>query len=91
MFIRDGNFIRSSTGFTVEGLGRTGLRYREGDRSILIDAEVLSNGIAVITRPGLHWDPPYQHERLHANDQSRIIANICSAYASVGEPITLCE
>jgi hypothetical protein len=36
------NVIESSTGFSVRVLGRTGMRYTEGERSVWIDSEVLA-------------------------------------------------
>ena len=35
------NIVESSDGFSVEVLGRTGLLYREGDRKMFVDSEVL--------------------------------------------------
>jgi hypothetical protein len=34
------NLIKSNAGFSVRVLGRSGLRYTEGDRSVWIDSEV---------------------------------------------------
>jgi hypothetical protein len=36
------NLCESSDGFSVEVLGRTGLRYCEGGRQMFVDSEVLS-------------------------------------------------
>ena len=36
------NVVESDAGFSVEVLGRTGIRYREGDKSIFVDSEVLN-------------------------------------------------
>jgi hypothetical protein len=41
------NVITSSQGFSVEVLGRTGLRYTEGARSAWIDSEVLARPKAI--------------------------------------------
>ena len=39
---RDTICTESSDGFSVEVLGRTGLRYREGDRQMFVDSEALT-------------------------------------------------
>jgi hypothetical protein len=41
------NVIETSTGFTVRVLGRTGMRYVEGGRSVRIDSEVLARPGAI--------------------------------------------
>ncbi len=41
------NVIESSTGFSVRVLGRTGMQYTEGERSVWIDSEVLATPRAI--------------------------------------------
>jgi hypothetical protein len=41
------NLIESSAGFSVRVLGRTGMRYIEGGRSVWIDSEVLGKPGAI--------------------------------------------
>ena len=51
------NLYESSEGFSVEVVGRTGLRYREADREMFVDSEVLtgSSGMAIYKDfPGFH-------------------------------------
>jgi hypothetical protein len=45
-------------GQTVEVLGRTGLRYREADRQMFVDSEVLTgpSGMAVYKDTMQKWD-----------------------------------
>jgi hypothetical protein len=52
--------ITSDSGFSVEVLGRTGLRYTEGDRVMLIDSEVLAgpHGLALYLSSLRRRDPP---------------------------------
>jgi len=38
------NLIASDEGFSIEVLGRTGIEYREGERAMIVDAEVLAPG-----------------------------------------------
>ena len=50
MFTSQGpNLYKSSDGFSVEVLGRTGLRYGEANRQMFVDSEVLTGpyGMAV--------------------------------------------
>ena len=82
------NMIESSAGYSVRVLGRTGLRYTEGDRSAWIDSEVLA-------KPGVHaialfkdsigsWESPHDHEDLNDADRDRIAANIKRAFETCG-------
>ena len=54
------NVIQSNEGFMVKVLGRTGLRYIEGERSVWIDSEVLGKprAIAVIKKSIRFWEGP---------------------------------
>ena len=80
------NLIESDTGFSAEVMGRTGIRYREGARSVLVDAEVLTKrGIALWSRSIKQWEPPHQADRLEAADRVRILENLRRAFASQGE------
>jgi len=38
------NVVKSDSGYLVEVLGRTGMKYSEGERSMFVDSEVLSVG-----------------------------------------------
>jgi 16S rRNA G966 N2-methylase RsmD len=51
---------------------------------MFIDSEVLSNGIAIITRSGLFWDPPYEKEQLTKEKRAQITANVYAAFAFAG-------
>ena len=58
------NVIESDAGFSIQVLGRTGMRYREGERELFIDSEVVApgKGIAIFTSSIDHWDPPHTGE-----------------------------
>ena len=58
------NVIESDEGFSVEVLGRTGLLYSEGVKSMHIDSEVLASpgGIAIIEKSIRGWNPPHNNE-----------------------------
>ena len=62
-------------------LGRTGLRFTEGDRSMFVDSEMLGrpNGIAVYRESISRWDPPYEADALSEGDRERVLASIVAA------------
>jgi hypothetical protein len=81
------NVIESTEGFSVEMLGRTGLRYMEGERALFIDSEILSGraGIAAYQGSIVAWQPPHDSEALEAAEKDRIIANVRRAFSSQGQ------
>lgn len=85
------NVTESDAGFTVEVLGRTGIRYREGHRSLFVDSEVLApgKGIAIFVNSIRAWDPPSGQEPIRAEEKARIVANIKSAMDFRQEPIEI--
>ena len=61
MFTSQGpNLYKSSDGFSVEVLGRAGLRYGEANRQMFVDSEVLTGpyGMAVYKDTIQKSDPP---------------------------------
>ncbi len=80
------NLIHSDSGFSVEVLGRTGLRYVEGDRSMFIDSEVLAKpgAMAVWSGSVKGWDRPHEADVVGSEDRGRIIENIRLAFESQG-------
>jgi ubiquinone/menaquinone biosynthesis C-methylase UbiE len=82
------NLIESDLGFSVEVMGRTGIRYIEGDRSILVDSEVLAkHGIAVLSRSIRQWDPPHETDTLESADRSRVLENMRRAFEAQGDEL----
>ena len=78
------NLIRSK-GFSVETLGRTGLRYRENGRTIHIDSELLATrGIMLYQSSVKRWDPPHEEEPVDDKSRNRIIENIRQIFESKG-------
>ena len=75
--------VVSDEGFSVEILGRTGIRYTEGNKNLFIDSEVLaassSHGLAMFTDSIQHWDPPHQNEMIEENQKRKIVDNVCQA------------
>jgi hypothetical protein len=64
--------------YKVIAKGRSGLIYKEGDKTISVDSELLSEslGIAIFTDSIKSWDAPYSEEVLSDEDRNRIIENI---------------
>jgi hypothetical protein len=85
------NVVESDAGFSVEVLGRTGMKYREGDRTLFVDSEVLApgKGIAIYTNSIKHWDQPHDAEALSAEKKAEIVNNIERAIAFKKQPIEI--
>lgn len=79
------DLYESSDGFSVEVLGRTGLRYREEGRQMFVDSEVLTgpSGMAVYKDTIQKWDSPYD-KAVTDSDRDRILKNITDAFRSQG-------
>jgi hypothetical protein len=82
----EANVIESSAGFSVRVLGRTGLRYMEGRRSVCIDSEALAKpgAIALFKDSIRAWEGPDGSEQLSDEDRDRIAKNIKRAFDSCG-------
>lgn len=80
------NLYESSDGFSVEVLGRTGFRYREGDRQMFVDSELLTGlaGMAVYKDTMQKWDPPYDNIPVTDSDRDRVLKNIRDAFQGFG-------
>lgn len=78
------NVIASDEGFSVEVLGRVGIRYEEGGKTIFVDSEVLASGApaAMIVYPSgiRHWDPSYADEVPDPATRERIVERIREAF-----------
>lgn len=85
------NVIASDEGFEVEVLGRTGLRYRRGGRSLRIDSEVLAppGSIAVYGGSIVRWEPPHGAEEIDEAERARILDDVRRAFAWRGHAIDL--
>src|SRR4051812_5373122 len=77
------NVIASTAGFSVRVLGRTGLRYIEGDHSVWIDSEVLATprGIVMHAPSARVWEGPEPREVSDA-ERERLVSNIKRAFAA---------
>ena len=85
------NLYESPEGFSVEVLGITGLRYREGDRTMFIDSEVLAgpSGMVVYRDSIIRWDPPHEDEKITEADRERILENIRKVFRCQGFEIAV--
>jgi len=85
------NLFESSEGFSVEVLGRTGILYKEGARTMLVDSEVLASaspaGIALWKKSIRNWHPPHEEEQIDEAKRDTTIENIRSAIRFGGEDI----
>jgi hypothetical protein len=91
-FRRSGpNLIECEEGFSVEVLGRTGIRYREGERTMSVDSELLSSaspaGIAVWKNSIVRWLPPFENETISEAKRLTILENIRRAIQFAGDDI----
>lgn len=88
------NVIESSAGFAVRVLGRTGMRYTEGCRSVEIDSEVGGTStpeIAMFKDSIRVWRSPDYPEPVTDSDRDRIVANIRRAFEACGRQLIIQE
>jgi Immunity protein 74 len=83
MFTSTGSLIQSDSGFSVHWTGRAGIEYREGEKLMLVDSELLAgeNGEVIWKDSIRAWMPPFDKEQLSQEKREEILANICAAYA----------
>jgi len=76
------NVIESDEGFSVEVLGRTGVRYSEGGRTLRVDSEVLAGpaGLVIYTASITQWNPPHESEAVDESKRQVIVDNIRRAF-----------
>jgi hypothetical protein len=84
------NVIESDRGFSVEVLGRTGLRYSVGSKVIDVGAEVLAGpaGIAVFADTVRYWSEPPE-QPVTAQERSAILDDIRRAFRFRGFDIQI--
>lgn len=86
------NVIRSSEGFSITVLGRTGLRYTEGERSVWIDSEVLAKprSITLAKQSVRYWEGSDPGE-VSMQDRDRIVGNVKRAFEALGYELQVQE
>ena len=84
------NRIESDSGFFVEVLGRTGLRYGEGGQTAFVDSELLagSAGIYALADSLKQWDSP-DGSSIDEPERARILGNIKRAFEFCGHKIQI--
>ncbi len=72
------NVYECSDGYSVEILGRTGIRYHEGNRSIFVDSEVLAPpaGILIYQDSIQSWQLPDGASSIDESERQRILRNM---------------
>ncbi len=82
------NVIESDEGFSVEVLGRTGLKYVEGDGTLHIDSEVLAtpSKLMVVVSKIERWD---SGKGISGRTRKKITDNILRAFAWRGATLVL--
>lgn len=80
------NLYVCSDGYSVEVLGQTGLAYREKQRCMFIDSEVLMPpaGIVIYRDTVGRWLPPNQEESVSSDERQRIVSNVLAVLGSYG-------
>jgi len=85
------NVIESDQGFSVEVVGRTGLRYKAHGMVVTIDSEVLAgpSALVVYTDSIQHWDVPNEGILIDNGVRREIIENIREAFRFRGLEILI--
>jgi hypothetical protein len=79
------NVIESSAGFSVKVLGRTGLRYQEGGRSVWINSEVLAKpGAIAMNKDSIKYWEGCDPGQVSDADRDRIADNIKRVFEACG-------
>ena len=85
------NVVESDEGFSVEVMGRTRLRYTQGDKTLLVDCEIQAYGspiaIVIFKSSIQNWGPPYDKDLIDNATRDIIIDNIRRAFAFEGHKI----
>jgi hypothetical protein len=85
------NVIESDEGFSVEVLGRTGVRYIESSKELRVDSEFLvsSSGLVIYKNSIRSWEPPFANEIIDENKRAAIVDNIRRAFQFRGVEIDI--
>jgi hypothetical protein len=81
--------VECNEGFSVRILGRAGLTYREGERQLLVNSELLTtpSGMVIYTNSIKAWQPPFEQDEIDATKKAQIIDNIRRAFRWAGYEI----
>jgi len=83
--------IVSNEGFSVKILGRTGLQYTEGSKTLHVNSEVLAgpSGLGIYKNSIKSWDLPYDNETIDESKRDAIVENIRRAFRFDGYEIAV--
>jgi hypothetical protein len=71
------NVVESSLGYSVEVLGRLGMIYRQGGRSVAIDSELLTTeSIEIFASSIKTWESAEGSKPVSPEERERIVARI---------------
>jgi len=86
------NVIQGSAGFSINVLGRTGLRYTEGGRSVWIDSEVLAEPRAMaLFKDSIRLWEGEGAGPVSAADRDRIASNVKRVFEFCGYELQIQE
>lgn len=87
------NTFQSDDASAVVFIDRFQLRYREGDRSMLIEQDLQNDPrLVAIERGSMHaWKPPHQREPVSDEKRDQIIENLRRAFATRGYQVMLLD
>jgi hypothetical protein len=84
------NVIESDEGFSVEVLGRVGMLYREGNRSLHISSEVIMGpAIALFAKSIKEWQSPDGPRAVSGEEKERIVENIRRAFVALNQRLEI--
>jgi hypothetical protein len=80
------NVFVSDEGFSVEFLGRNGIEYKKGEKSMRVDTEMLvpPHGVSIYQESIKGWRGPFESVLLTADHKNRIVDNIARVIESQG-------
>jgi hypothetical protein len=76
------NVVESESGFSIEFLGRTGMEYRESDKTMFVESEILMTDVPTIAIWKDHireWRPPHEKQQVSDAKRTEILKNISAA------------
>jgi len=88
-FKNDGS-IFSDKGFMIKILGRAGLEYSEGDKTMFIDSEIVNNrnvGYVIASSSISRWNG--STKKINHAEHQRILLNLKDAFKFIGYDIRI--
>jgi hypothetical protein len=87
------NVVESDAGFSLETPGIIGMEYREGQRTMAVDSEILVTDeptVAIWKDRIRAWKPPHDKEEISEEKRVRILRNICAALKWRNVQVEIC-